>query len=159
MAREIRRKAMGYGAVPERLTGAAFVQEDGADTIVITDLPFTPATGGVMGYVLRADDQTIAIEGETDESGAAVITLVDDCYHVAGRVTISVYITSGDAVVQCVYCMTGSVYRSQSGSVLDSGTTVPNLSQLTTVYQECLEISQELTAATVAETKTYLGIN
>ena len=158
MAREIRRKAMGVGAVPERYTGSAFVQEDGADTIVITDLPFAPATGGVKAYVLRADDYTVAIDGEVDGDGAAVITLVADCYHVSGRIVVSVYITGSDASVQCVYSLVGSVYRSQSGTVLDSGTVVPSLDQLTTVYQECLEIVEELEPATVAETKSYLGI-
>lgn len=156
--REIRRKAFGCGAVPEHLTGPAFILESGADTIVIEDLPFTPTSGGVIAYCLRADDQTIAVEGDTDTDGAAVITLDADCYHVAGKIVISVYITDTDGNVQCVYCMVGSVYRAQSGTILDSGVTVPSLAQLTAVYESCQSIVSGFSAATVAETKTYLGI-
>lgn len=166
MSRIIERKACTVGTV-EALPGTAFMEESGADVFVISDLPFEPVSGegGILAHVLRADNVAVAIDGELDSDGNAVITLVSDCYHVAGRLTVAVYITDEDGNSQCVYACVGNVFRTVGDSELDSGAVIPTLAQLEAAYAACVSATQDAAAvagsgiATVTETKTYLGID
>lgn len=163
MARTFERAAFGPGATPELIRGTAFQEESGADTFVISDLPFAPASSGVLAHVLRADDVAIAIDG-TYTDGKVTITLVGDCYHVAGRLSVAIYITDANENSQCVYACVGNVYRTVGETELDSGSEIPSLAQLEAAYAACVEATADATAvagagiATVAETKSYLGI-
>ena len=150
------------GVMPtvQNLTGVAFTEEVGAHTFEITALnadgTAATLTGTVSALFLRADDTTIAIDG-TITDGKAVVTLVADCYHVAGRFSVAVYVSDGTDSA-CVYAAVGNVYRSTSDNVLDSGTTIPTLAQLEAAYNACVEMVEDWSIATVAETTTYLGI-
>lgn len=139
MARTIERAAFVNNPVPELLPGNAFTEEAGADTFVITDLPFTPSSGqgGVLAHVLRADDTAIAVDGTSDGT-TATVTLDADCYHVAGRLSVAIYITDANEQSQCVYACVGNVWRTVSDTELDSGTEVPTLAQLETAYANCV---------------------
>lgn len=139
MARTIERAAFISNPVPELLPGNAFTEEAGADTFVITDLPFTPSSGqgGVLAHVLRADDTAIAVDG-TSNGTTATVTLDADCYHVAGRLSVAIYITDANEQSQCVYACVGNVWRTKGDTELDSGTEVPTLAQLETAYANCV---------------------
>ena len=156
----------GAIAQVQNLTGTAFTEEDEAHTFRISaeDANGDPAsfTGTVTALFLRADETTIAIDGSLD-SGAAVITLVADCYHVPGRFTIAIYVTSG-GVSTCVYAAVGTVFRTSSDTVLDSGAEIPTLAELQEAYSDCVTATAAAQAivdnwsiATLAETKSYLG--
>lgn len=156
MARTIERSAFGPAPVPELLTGTAFMAEAGADTFVIRDLPFTPAAwededeqehAGVLAHVLRADDVAIAVDGSLDETGAAVVTLPADCYHVPGRLSVAIYISDSAANVACVYACVGNVYRTVGGTELDSGTEVPDLTALQAAYNAAMGAVAEVDEA------------
>lgn len=151
MARRIERTAFTGGEMPEDLRGTAYLQEVGADTFVISDLPFTPSS--VLAHVLRADDVAIAVSG-TVSDGAAVVTLVADCYHVAGRLGVAIYITDAQSNSQCVYACVGNVYRTVSDNELDSGTTIPTLAQLEQAYEDCLAAVASVPHAVLYDTQT-----
>ena len=154
----------------EPLRGTAFTEESGAHQfrIAAVDQDRQPAalSGTVLGKMIRADNWTVDIDGEIDqETGEAVLTLVGDCYNVPGRFSLVVYLSDGTDTM-AVYACVGSVYRGTSGQELDSGTTVPTLQQLEAAWQAAVTAAQEASdaaaalpdIATVAETKTYLGI-
>ena len=123
------------------LTGTAFMEEAGAHTFQISaenaDGTATAFTGTVSALFLRADNTTVAIDG-TINQGMAEVTLVADCYHVAGRFSIAIYVSDGTDST-CVYAAVGNVYRTSSGVVIDSGATIPTLAQLQAAYQACVE--------------------
>ena len=144
MARTYEKKAFTPECVPEILKGTAFMEEAGADTFEISDLPFVPS--GVLAHVLRSDDVAIAVDG-TYTNGKAVVTLDADCYHVAGRLSVAIYITDASMNSQCVYACVGNVYRTVGDTELDSGTEVPTLAQMEAAYQACISATQQATNA------------
>lgn len=138
------------------LTGTAFMEEAGAHVFHISAEDASGAaiafTGTVSALFLRADNTTVAIDGEISE-GAAEITLVSDCYHVPGRFSIAVYVSDGTNSA-CVYAAVGNVYRTSSDVVIDSGATIPTLAQLQAAYQACIEATAQATNAVSYETQT-----
>ena len=149
------------------LRGTAFTEESGAHTFRVTaydaDGDAQTLTGAVTACFLRADDKTIAIDG-TITDGVAVVTLDADCYHVAGRFSLAVYVSDGTDTA-CIYAAVGNVFRATSEVMLDSGTEIPSLAQLQEAYESCVDAPADAQAlvdnwsvATVAETTTYLGI-
>ena len=150
MSRIYNRKAFTGGEMPEALKGTAFMEEAGVDTFIISDLPLTPASGGVLAHVLRADNVAIAIDGEVNASGAAVVVLDADCYHVAGRLSVAIYVTDANEQSQCVYACVGNVWRTTSDTELDSGTVIPTLAQLETAYANCVAATGNATSAAAA---------
>lgn len=154
--------------VVEPLRGCAFTEEDGAHQFRIAgqDQNKTPValSGTVLGKMIRADNVTIDISGSIS-SGEAVLTLVDDCYHVPGRFSLVIYLSDGTSSM-AVYACVGNIFRGTSGQELDSGTTVPSLAELEAAYQNALAAAQDArdaaagipAVAALAETKTYLGI-
>jgi len=138
------------------LTGTAFMEEAGAHVFHISAEDASGAaiafTGTVSALFLRADNTTVAIDGEISD-GAAEITLVSDCYHVPGRFSIAVYVSDGTNSA-CVYAAVGNVYRTSSDVVIDSGATIPTLAQLQAAYQACIEATAQATNAVSYETQT-----
>ena len=138
------------------LTGTAFMEEAGAHKFVITaqdesgaEIPFT---GTISALFLRADNTTVAIDG-TINSGKAEIVLVADCYHVAGRFSVAIYVSDGTDSA-CVYAAVGNIYRTSSDVVIDSGAEIPTLAQLQAAYQACIEATEQATNAVSYETQT-----
>lgn len=131
------------------LTGTAFMEEAGAHVFHISAEDASGATiaftGTVSALFLRADNTTVAIDGEISE-GAAEVTLVSDCYHVPGRFSIAVYVSDGTDSA-CVYAAVGNVYRTSSDVVIDSGATIPTLAQLQAAYQACVEATADAEGA------------
>ena len=126
------------------LRGMAFTEEAGAHKFVISALDAegaeTTFSGTVSAHFLRADNTTVAIDGAI-ESGKATVTLVADCYHVAGRYSIAVYISDGTNSA-CVYAAVGNIFRTTSDVVIDSGATIPTLAQLQAAYAACLSATE-----------------
>ena len=161
----------GAAVEVENLRGTAFTEENGAHRFVISgqdqDGNPVPLTGGVMAKFLRADNQTLDVDGEITEDGEASLTLHRDCYLVPGRFSLVIYLTdSGAGVSAAIYACVGSVYRATSGQELDSGTTVPSLQELTDAYQGALGVlnhsvrydqAQSLTAAQKTRALNNIG--
>ena len=142
----------------EPLRGTTFTEESGAHQFRISGV----GTGTILAKFLRADDYTIDISGSI-EDGAAVITLVGDCYHVAGRFSLVIYWSDGTDTI-AIYAAVGNVYRATSGRELDSGTDVPTLQQLTAAYESAVSAAAAANTAaaslpeiaTMAEFQNYV---
>ncbi len=111
----------GHGLIrPEELKGFVFSPESNAHTFVITKLdgsnivPF-PDDSEVTARLIRADQETILIDGDLTD-GTAAVNLPAECYQVPGRFTLHVFVET-DAGVTCVYAAAGTVVQADSGRV------------------------------------------
>ena len=139
--------------VPENLWGVTFNGEDGAHQFIITGVP----TGTVTAYMMRADGTTCTVDG-TNDGGTATITLNADCYNVPGRFTLSIFVgDTGERV--CVYVCVGTVYRTRTATIIDSGDVVPSLDDVIDMYDDVRVATAAAEAATDTALSAASGIN
>lgn len=128
----------------EQMHGNTFNGEDGAHQFVITGVP----TGTVTAYMMRADGTTCTVDG-TNADDTATVTLNQDCYNVPGRFTFSIFVGDIGARV-CVYTCVGTVYRTRTETIIDSGDVVPSLDDIIDMYDDV--------RAATAEAKAVSGV-
>lgn len=116
----------------EGLNGTMFTTEGQAHEFTIHCTQGGTAvtlTGTVSAKFIREEsNSTILIAGSLS-NGAAVVTLPADCYHRSGRFSLTIFVTAS-SVVTCIYSATGSVKAAQAGTLLDTGSVVPDLDTL-----------------------------
>lgn len=124
----------------DSLTGVAFTTEAEAHQFVVQceqhgeDLTLT---GTVSAKFIRADGNTIQLVGSIDD-GAAVVTLVQDCYNVQGRFQLAIFNTVGDTKL-CIYACVGTVQKTQSGSLIDGGSVIDDVEDLIADIQTAVQ--------------------
>jgi hypothetical protein len=146
----IERTGFSGMTMPEIMTGTAYMEEALAHTYIITPPEGVTYTGKVLAHVLRADDTAIAVDGTIDAQGRAVVTLIADCYHVAGRLQVAIYLTASDdsgVPSECIYACVTAIYRTVGSVELDSGSEIPTLAQLEAAYQACVTATADARAA------------
>lgn len=132
----------------DQLDGSLYQLEESGHTFEITCLSNGAAaavSGTVSGRFLRADGVTQLISG-TLSGNVVSITLTQNCYNVPGRFGLVVYVTGSD-VSTAIYCAVGSVYRSTSDTVVDSGSIIPTPEQLEAMIEACGAATTAATAA------------
>ena len=158
----IERTGFSGMTMPEIMTGTAYMEEALAHTYIITPPEGVTYTGQVLAHVLRADDTAIAVNGTIDAQGRAVVTLIADCYHVAGRLQVAIYLTASDdsgVPSECIYACVTAIYRTVGSVELDSGTTIPTLAQLEAAYQDCVRATGNAnTAASEAQAASAVSV-
>lgn len=116
----------------EGLNGTLFTTEGQAHQFTIHCTQGGTAvtlTGTVSAKFIREEsNSTILISGSLS-NGAAVVTLPADCYHRSGRFSLTIFVTAS-SVTTCIYSATGSVKAAQAGTLLDTGSVVPDLDTL-----------------------------
>ena len=146
----IERTGFSGMTMPEIMTGTAYMEEALAHTYIITPPEGVTYTGRVLAHVLRADDTAIAVNGTIDAQGRAVVTLIADCYHVAGRLQVAIYLTASDdsgVPSECIYACVTAIYRTVGSVELDSGSEIPTLAQLEAAYDACVTATADARAA------------
>ena len=127
----------------EALTGVAFSAENRGHQFVIScqrgGMPVYLA-GTVSARFVRADGSTILIAEDDAQAvdGKAVVTLHQDCYNVPGRFHFYIFHTTNSDTT-CIYSCTGTVQRTQVGTLIDSGDAVPSLDDVIAMYQDVRE--------------------
>lgn len=115
------------------LTGNVFLGENLAHEFVIYGVDGegqkVAITGTITASVLRADGGTVWLNGGTIVNGEAHITLTQQCYTIPGRIIISIYAASGDAL-KCIYCAVANCNQSHSDTSVDPGTIMPSVADL-----------------------------
>lgn len=108
----------------EDLSGMAFQSESGGHTFEISGTNDSGTAVSLSGTVearfLRADNVKVTIAG-TISSGKASVTLTSNCYTVAGRFSLTIFVTSNSQKV-AVYSAVGNVAVTDGVS---SGTVPP----------------------------------
>lgn len=140
----------------DSLHGVAFTNESGGHKFVIScyrDGAAENLTGTMSAKFLRADNSTIQLLYTSGNAvivdGKAEITLHQDCYNVPGRFQMAVFNTVGN-VVSCIYACVGTVIRSASETLIDSGDAVPDLEELMAKISECENATGAALAAKTA---------
>lgn len=107
----------------EDLQGMAFQAEAGGHTFEISGIDdqgnAVPLSGTVTGSFIRPDQATVALTG-TAEDGIVSVTLDEDCYAVAGRFGLTIFVTDADDQTVAVYAAVGTVSRSSTDEVAGS---------------------------------------
>ena len=106
----------------DTLSGVVFRREAEAHRFLIAGP--APFTGEVTACFRRADGITLVAAGSLTAAGEAAVTLTDDCYQVAGRLLITIYVTDG-GVKTCVYAGLATVFDDTgrpADEIVDGGT-------------------------------------
>ena len=88
-------------------------------------------SGGVTGYVVRADDVTVTISGTLTDNKAYIV-LPSSAYTVPGFASIVIKVSTVTVGACVVY-----VYRSTTDSMFDPGHVVPSLEELLAKIADC----------------------
>lgn len=161
----------------ETLRGSEYTTEAYAHTFVVHVLdsgePVT-LTGDVSAYALLGNGASILIEG-TISDGAAVVTLPPVCYEIPGRWQLTIYNehTGTTTDKTCIYACVGNVINTVGNPQYDPGGIIPDAATLLAYIEACQTATtnantaaaaaqalvDQWEVASVADTKTYLGID
>ena len=138
-----------------RMTGEFFSQDSLGNLIGVEVLDNGEAaslSGGVFGYVIRNDGNTVLVNG-TLSGNKASITLPASAYAIVGPVSIVIKV--GTTTVGAVQ---GYVYRSSTDTYIDPGSVVPDISELLAKIADCeaatTAANSAASAANTAATET-----
>lgn len=140
----------------EDLRGMAFQAEDDAHTFEISGIDGAgdpvALTGTVTGVFMRPDGTDVALTG-TASDGVVSVTLDNDCYAVAGRFGLTIFVT-GDSVTTAVYACVGTVAQTSYGTV--AGDTPQDVVDLINAINAAIaSIPADLTNLMAAIAPTY----
>ena len=101
--------------------------------VVIKDngIPAEGLSGGVFGYAIRPDNETVVIEGTLSGNRASIL-LPASCYAIVGP--ISIVIKLGTTTIGAC---TGNVYRTTTDTIVDPGSVIPDISELLAKIADC----------------------
>ncbi|MBR0463459.1 MAG: hypothetical protein IJJ23_03645 [Clostridia bacterium] len=135
--------------VPEGLTGGLYATEYDAHKFIITAYrgkTEIALDGQVTGSFIRADSGTETLTGSVVD-GKAQLTLPASCYAVPGRFALTIYNTSVSGSKATIYAAVGSVYQTTTGTIIDPGSVVPDITDITAAYNSMLDATAAATAA------------
>ena len=120
---------------------------------------------GITGEFLRPDNETVSPITGTKSGNVLEIILPPSCYAAMGRFTFTMDVTNGGKTRTALW-VNGTVERKNSTTIVDPGTPVTNYETIIANANAAAErantaadrIPESIDIATLAETKTYLGI-
>lgn len=120
--------------------------------------PVDLAGASCQAVFMAPDGTNIALTSYGTVSGnVAYVTLPQACYDVEGQFCLAIKLI-GSGVTGTVRIVDGTVTQTgSSGAVAPTGS-VPTYQEVLAVYEQVLPLAQAGGVATVAETKSYLGI-
>lgn len=133
--------------IVQPLPGNVFSGDNGGNkiTVEITDNGSAASlSGGVVGYILREDNQTVIVNGSISGNRASIV-LPASAYAVIGRISIVVKVGT-----TTVGACTAYVYRTTTDTIVDPGSVIPDISELLALIGECEDAA---TAASTAATE------
>ena len=138
----------------KQLSGNLFSGDNGGNKITIEVLDGGSAatlSGTVMGYVLRADKQTVTVEGTLSGNKASIV-LPASAYTVIGAVSIVIKLGT-----TTIGACTSYVYRTTTDTIVDPGSVVPDVSELLALIGDCETATDAAEAAATAA--SYVDIS
>lgn len=94
----------------------------------------------VLGHFVRADGNTVQLNGEVN-GNTAFVTLPATCYAVDGQFTLSIKL-SGGGVVGTIRMVDGTVVSTTDGAVIDPGSVIPDLTDYLAVVEDAEEAAE-----------------
>lgn len=107
---------------------------------------------------MRPDGSNLALTSYGNVSGnVAYVTLPQACYDYEGQFCLSIQLVGG-GVTGTMRIVDGMVVNTGASGTVAPTETVPTYQEVLSVYEQVLPLAQAGGVATVAETKSYLGI-
>ena len=94
-------------------------------------------SGAVNGYFIRSDGYTVPINNGVISGNKAYITLIEECYMVEGKFTLSIKLT-GNGVNGTIRIVEGVVMRTSTGAAVSTGNLIPNVESLIEGIEEAV---------------------
>lgn len=94
--------------------------------------------GSVVGYFVRSDGATVAINDGVVNGNEAYITLPDTCYTVEGNFTLTIKSVHGSETVT-LRIIDGTVYRTTTETAVDPGTIIPSVEDLIEAIEDAVD--------------------
>lgn len=138
-----------------RLQGNLFSADNGGNRITVevsSDGEPAELLGNVTGFVIRADGETVVVNGTLEENRASIV-LPASAYVVVGAVSIVIKV--GETTVGAC---TANVYKSTTDNIVDPGHEIPSLAELLAQIAACRTATNDANdAALLANTKAGLA--
>ena len=129
-------------------------------------------TGTVSGTALMANGETVPLQGTkgadvvqvtfadgtTANATPCSVTLPNAAFAIPGTLVVSVKLTDG-SVSTTVLSVTGTVIRTETDSVVDPGTIIPNIGALQAAAAEALEAAEDANDAAAAAMEIVDGFS
>lgn len=122
--------------------------------VFMNHVPVSLTGVSVIGYFVRADRKTVVINGGTVTGNEAYVTLPQACYAIEGRFTLCIKL-SGGGVTGTMRIIDGAVVDTSTGTTIDPGTVVPDLTDLLAEINRMEEAVLNAEAAQAIITGTY----
>lgn len=114
-------------------------------------------SGSVSGWAVLASGQTVSPFSETGSSGNEAWVIVPQSALYPGRLQVFLRVTDSGSFAVSLDAV-GTVRRTSVGEVINPGTVIPNVDQLTALATAAQTLIDNWAVATTSETSTYLGI-
>lgn len=102
----------------------------------------------VIGQFIRADGNTITINGGYITGNTAYVTLPEACYAVEGNFTLIIKLEGG-GVTGTIRVVDGTVINTTNGNMIDPGNVIPDLSDYLAVIEDAEEAAETIYGMTV----------
>lgn len=148
--------------VPIRQIGSIYSQDALGNRIgvnVTKDGESVTLSGTVNGYIILPDGSHISCPGYRS-GNKAYINLPANAYSIIGPISIAVKLTDGSSITTLCDCV-AIVVQTRTGVSTDPGQAVIDSweQQIAAELQQFESVINQVVIATVAETKSYLGIS
>lgn len=146
--------------VPEGLTGGLYATEHDAHQFIITAYrgeTEIALDGQVTGTFIRADGATVELTGSVVD-GKATITLEASCYVVQGRFNLTVFNTGVNGAKAAIYRLTDDVVWTTTDTIVDPGSVVPDITDITAEYTAMQAATAAATAAAGSAAGAQVGL-
>ena len=121
-------------------------------------------TGDAAGRCITADGRTLSPLEAGESGNTAWVVIPQDALSTPGKIEVFLRIADAGDTAVTLYAY-GTVKRTDTGTIVNPGTPIPNVEELQEAAEACVEATEAAQAivddwsiATVAETKTYLNI-
>lgn len=102
----------------------------------------------VIGHFVRADGETVELDGGAVTGDTAFVTLEKSCYAVEGQFTLSIKL-SGGGVIGTIRMVDGTVVNTTEGAIIDPGDVIPDLTEYLEVVEDAEEAAERVNAFSV----------
>lgn len=95
-------------------------------------------SGSCFGLFIRADGQTVTVNGGTVTGNTAYVTLPEACYVVEGQFCLTIKVSGADNAVT-LRIIDGVVSRTSTSVLVDPGTVIPSIEDLIAAIEAAVE--------------------
>ena len=110
--------------------------------------PVSLTGSSIIGHFIRADGNTIVIDGGAVTGDTAYITLPTACYAIEGNFTLAIKL-SGGGVTGTIRMVDGTVVNTTNGAVIDPGSVIPDLSDYLAVVEDAEEAAETINGISI----------